>query len=262
MLLVNVAWAFALLKIGSARPSTSDGLATLAARYEYQEPPACTGYNCGCPTNEEADYTGVCHCDYPYSWDNYGAQCSKAAQCQGGEVSGARQNSYPTCGCIDPASENPDESACPACPTGQKPACVGQYFSFSHCGCACDTTGGYEVDDSTHECVKQDSTPGPSQAKRNKRSTALFTPVPTCPGSETSCRISALGEGFECLDIRTSLDSCGGCLVAESAADPVGTDCLAIAGAMGVSCVNSRCLVSSCMPGWDLVDGACSRGSK
>lgn len=54
---------------------------------------------------------------------------------------------------------------------------------------------------------------------------------------ETACPISKSSKGWECLDTRSALDSCGGCLSAG------GINCLNIPGVMGVGCVDSTCEV-------------------
>ncbi|KAI5480749.1 acyl-CoA N-acyltransferase domain protein [Pseudohyphozyma bogoriensis] len=74
-----------------------------------------------------------------------------------------------------------------------------------------------------------------------------------CPDGERACPVGS-GDGWECVDTTTSLDSCGGCLT------DTGVNCLAIRGALGVSCVDSKCEVSSCFPGWrQALDGRCVR---
>ncbi|KAM0753148.1 hypothetical protein T439DRAFT_378864 [Meredithblackwellia eburnea MCA 4105] len=71
-----------------------------------------------------------------------------------------------------------------------------------------------------------------------------------CPDNETAC---PLGRGWECLDTTSALDSCGGCTSARGG----GVNCLTLPGAMGVACVESKCEISSCLPGWRFVMGRC-----
>ncbi|TFY75716.1 hypothetical protein EWM64_g8298 [Hericium alpestre] len=67
-----------------------------------------------------------------------------------------------------------------------------------------------------------------------------------CPASLSACPVG--DDGFECVDFRTDLRSCGGC----GAADPFTYDCSSIANADSVACAAGRCLVMSCMPGYSI----------
>lgn len=92
-----------------------------------------------------------------------------------------------------------------------------------------------------------------------------------CPGSLKSCFTAtpSLSEGiaFECVDTKSELESCGGCVRGEYTNDFVlgqtiatsGEDCTAIEGvAFGaVSCVKGRCVASQCSSGYRLVNGSC-----
>ncbi|GAA6064127.1 hypothetical protein JCM10212_006766 [Sporobolomyces blumeae] len=62
-----------------------------------------------------------------------------------------------------------------------------------------------------------------------------------CPADQLAC---AVGDGYECIDAQSDLESCGGCV-----ADGEGQDCTAIFGAEGVMCQQGRCVVESCVPG-------------
>ncbi|KAL8278341.1 hypothetical protein RQP46_009233 [Phenoliferia psychrophenolica] len=141
------------------------------------------------------------------------------------------------CICIDIIGIlDPDKTPCPACPVNSSPLC-----SSAACQCSCDA--GF-TKDADGDCVPP---PGPSQASRNKqrRSRALadirrssLNQVPgsrgfhaaRCPYEESACPVG-LGGGYECLDTRTSLDSCGGCRFEG------GVNCLEIEGVMGVGVV-------------------------
>jgi len=65
----------------------------------------------------------------------------------------------------------------------------------------------------------------------------------------TACRVDGESTGFqgrfECLDTSSNIDSCGGC-----AAQGEGQVCSAIANVDNVACVNSKCVVSACAPGF------------
>ncbi|KAG5729991.1 Protein priA [Termitomyces sp. T112] len=76
-----------------------------------------------------------------------------------------------------------------------------------------------------------------------------------CPSGYTPCGIPARGaNSWECLNIQTELESCGGCVLSLSGnvSDiPEGADCTAMPGVADVSCVGGRCLVHRCMPGYE-----------
>lgn len=57
-----------------------------------------------------------------------------------------------------------------------------------------------------------------------------------CPSSSSPSNPSSAG--YECLDPRTELQSCGGCATLGE-----GMDCTAIPGAMGVGCQDGQCVV-------------------
>ncbi|KAI0729194.1 hypothetical protein C8Q72DRAFT_778603, partial [Fomitopsis betulina] len=71
---------------------------------------------------------------------------------------------------------------------------------------------------------------------------------------------------FECLNVNTTLESCGGCTIPNpflGATTAAGTDCSSIPGVNRVSCVTGRCAVYSCGEGW-VVNGSgdgCVRAS-
>ena len=54
---------------------------------------------------------------------------------------------------------------------------------------------------------------------------------------------------FECIDTRSTLDSCGGC-----SSEGTGVDCSQIEGADEVSCDGGRCVVRSCERGWAVAE--------
>jgi len=89
--------------------------------------------------------------------------------------------------------------------------------------------------------------------------------MPTCLPGETICRLDrfvsqggrrefGLGSGggaYECIDIRSNLEACGGC------PGDGGVDCTALYGVSDVECTKGRCVVSACNKGLSLVNGRC-----
>ncbi|KAA1467818.1 hypothetical protein DENSPDRAFT_770283 [Dentipellis sp. KUC8613] len=76
-----------------------------------------------------------------------------------------------------------------------------------------------------------------------------------CPATLSACPISSdaisrdvnmlITHGFECVDFRTDLESCGGCAVVDAS-----HDCTSIDGVKSVSCVSGRCQVNACQRGF------------
>lgn len=62
-----------------------------------------------------------------------------------------------------------------------------------------------------------------------------------CPDGLSACPIPATLGGYECVDVKTELEQCGGCL-----ADGAGQDCTQIPGVSGVGCQSGKCVVFSC----------------
>ncbi|KAK7695107.1 hypothetical protein QCA50_002297 [Cerrena zonata] len=72
-----------------------------------------------------------------------------------------------------------------------------------------------------------------------------LTACPNNPNSRPTSIESWLREGFECVDVQSDLNSCGGCAtVSES------RDCTTIPNAVGVSCIAGSCRIDSCQSGF------------
>ncbi|GAA5938976.1 uncharacterized protein JCM15063_004382 [Sporobolomyces koalae] len=213
-------------------------------------------------------------------------------QCTGNAVVGIQASIQighllSVCACVEVLGSRRGVTPCPACPVNARPIC-----GSGSCGCECNdgyysngsgvcvpesgcTSSGGRVRhhrDGSSECVCPSplitSTQGtcvlpPSaraRAARNKARSQLALDYPAVEGDEFKCpdgeRACPLGDsnGYECLDVTSTLDSCGGCPgTAES------VNCLALPGAAGVSCSNSQCQVASCFPGWRYLNGRCHR---
>ena len=82
-----------------------------------------------------------------------------------------------------------------------------------------------------------------------------------CPIGQSSCLINpGFSKQTECLDLRTTLDSCGGCT-----SQGQGLDCTQIPGVQDVNCEYGACKVYSCERGFKVENGtACvpDSGSK
>ncbi|OCF43638.1 hypothetical protein I317_02530 [Kwoniella heveanensis CBS 569] len=100
--------------------------------------------------------------------------------------------------------------------------------------------------------------------ERAKR--ALTLKHQNCPPGLVSCRVGDHQDAFECVDIKSDLESCGGCTtglygVVSGNATRVGKDCNTLTGvAMGaVTCTRGQCEVSACKYGYVLIDNECVR---
>ncbi|GAA5844825.1 hypothetical protein JCM5353_003994 [Sporobolomyces roseus] len=82
--------------------------------------------------------------------------------------------------------------------------------------------------------------PGPSGSRRP----SVKRNLSSCEGGKVACPVPGLLHGFECVDVMTSLESCGDCLVLG------GVDCSALPGVAGVACVNGFCRVEGCGAGF------------
>lgn len=60
-----------------------------------------------------------------------------------------------------------------------------------------------------------------------------------CEKGLTECQVGVLpSDGFECIDAKTDLESCGGCTFSGE-----GQDCGSIPGVEGVSCQSGHCVI-------------------
>jgi hypothetical protein len=85
-----------------------------------------------------------------------------------------------------------------------------------------------------------------ADAPARKRSTALV-----CPTGQSSCLTNpGFSTQTECLDLSSTLDSCGGCT-----SEGHGTDCTQISGVQDVSCEYGACKVYSCDKGLKVENG-------
>ncbi|GAA5821272.1 hypothetical protein JCM11251_004545 [Rhodosporidiobolus azoricus] len=145
-------------------------------------------------------------------------------------------------------------NACQFSPTGATGACQNGKCVVTSCPLRYTLVNGV--------CVLS-----ASQAARAKKS-KIVEPRTLCPAHETACPIAGSASfaeasahhftateqfsgimagsgGFECIDTKSQLDSCGGC-----ASTGEGRDCTSIRGVKGVGCEAGSCIVFSCQAGW------------
>ncbi|GAA5967027.1 hypothetical protein JCM11641_000418 [Rhodosporidiobolus odoratus] len=111
--------------------------------------------------------------------------------------------------------------------------------------CGTDLT----CDQSSYTCVAAPVASGYARARRN----ADLTRRSLCPASTSACKVEGSLTGFECIDVQTNLEQCGGC------ASAGGVDCTAMEGVSGVGCVAGVCEIWSCAEGytWDSEKESC-----
>ncbi|WVF65359.1 hypothetical protein IAT40_000086 [Kwoniella sp. CBS 6097] len=84
-----------------------------------------------------------------------------------------------------------------------------------------------------------------------------------CPQGAKACSVDGNPDTYECVDIETELESCGGCLYGEFQSTAVnataGVDCTALPGVAlgGVTCESSACIAYACRTGFELSSGVC-----
>ncbi|KAJ7705416.1 hypothetical protein B0H17DRAFT_920170, partial [Mycena rosella] len=106
--------------------------------------------------------------------------------------------------------------------------------------------------------------PAPKVICNNKCAPSRENPITTLEaaqitcGSKTVCGVAhpKTDNDFECLDVTSNFDSCGGCVYPHpfqsKATLPRGTDCARIPNARHVSCQNSKCVVQQCRKSYTL----------
>ncbi|CAK5261866.1 unnamed protein product [Mycena citricolor] len=76
---------------------------------------------------------------------------------------------------------------------------------------------------------------------------------PRCFRGQRACRVPGRSLGsWECIDIQSDLESCGGCSYGGS-----GTDCTSLAGVADVACVQGECVINKCSPGFSANNSRC-----
>ncbi|EKM61501.1 uncharacterized protein PHACADRAFT_248159 [Phanerochaete carnosa HHB-10118-sp] len=73
-----------------------------------------------------------------------------------------------------------------------------------------------------------------------------------CGAELTACGVYGFGNfnAWECVDTKSDLESCGGCMVPFGRNLARGVDCTGIPGVMDVTCVSGSCVIRRCQPGY------------
>ncbi|WVQ98498.1 hypothetical protein IAU59_005624 [Kwoniella sp. CBS 9459] len=160
---------------------------------------------------------------------------------------------------------------------------LNYWNNVPYLGCTCEDTNALWRDLSITDCgigddaryIYQRENQASQVVKRHQRQKAASVKgamrYAECPDNKTACNVpNSGGSGYECLDTRQELESCGGCLHGESlppglkTADPgesssQGVDCTALPGVVksGITCLNGRCIAYLCEEGFVLRENSC-----
>ncbi|KAH9910835.1 uncharacterized protein BXZ73DRAFT_108439 [Epithele typhae] len=267
----------------AANTYSSDGTECLPCpSNEVSVPASSSCHGCADGTHYDAE-SATCVTDPPMCPAGTYLNGNACTLCAAGSYSGDGATECEEC----PAGQFSWEGASACCP-----CCSGFYSDHPGASsCAqCATAGAYSVvgASSASACSSyylggQLSCPSagptcPDVGGANPSSLAHQTPVrrrAACALGQRSCPVygvSATGHGYvrgsECVDVRTDLESCGGCVADDSPlggrnADG-GRDCSAIPHTGRVACRGGACVIESCASGFALSeDGeACVAPSK
>ncbi|WVW80093.1 hypothetical protein I302_102066 [Kwoniella bestiolae CBS 10118] len=115
----------------------------------------------------------------------------------------------------------------------------------------------------TQNLVVPSGIPGRKRAlERLDRARRLARDQPFCPVGMTPCRVE--GDSYECVDLNSELESCGGCMNGIYGSDNTtraGLDCSTLPGAAfgATTCYRGSCQAWACEEGYALEDGVCVR---
>ncbi|KAF8328551.1 uncharacterized protein EI90DRAFT_3064556 [Cantharellus anzutake] len=136
--------------------------------------------------------------------------------------------------------------------------CIDGYSKASdgHCYCPSDK----------YECNGRCQTAACPNPSAHSRRRAVQLALARCPTGYEKCGVYGRGRntrGYECIDTRVNLESCGGCTSSLPGLTPTGRDCSAIANASSVRCVSSKCVIEFCRPGYllDISGSECIHAS-
>ncbi|KAH9942517.1 uncharacterized protein BXZ73DRAFT_41238 [Epithele typhae] len=198
--------------------------------------------------------------------NNIGDGATQCEECPAGQFSWEGASACCSC-CSGFYSDHPGASSCTQCATAGAYSVVG---ATSASACSSYYLGGQL------SCPSSGPT-CPDVGGANPSSLAHQAPVrrrAACALGQRSCPVygvSANGHGYvrgsECVDVRTDLESCGGCVADDS---PLGArnadggrDCSAIPDTGRVACRGGACVIESCASGFALSeDGEACVASK
>ncbi|RSH93051.1 hypothetical protein EHS25_007404 [Saitozyma podzolica] len=225
------------------------------------QPGVCGGAGAACQKNADCA-TGTCQtgntcAPWQTAYMSVGQACTYSNQCQSGLE--CMDNGLGEASCGYSSSKNAR-----VCQPGWVGAC-GTDPTYSSCGYprgsssetgVCGGSGASCSDDTdcwTGTCSNGQCAFGPLPTTvLNTRKRAVSGSM--CPKGQSICPVGYTGDsnqfvmtGHECINLETTIDSCGGCT---SIASSSGRDCTDIDYADVVGCFAGKCLVESCLEGW------------
>ncbi|KAG9096174.1 Dihydroxyacetone synthase, partial [Ceratobasidium sp. 370] len=220
-----------------------------------------------CPANTYSTSGGLCTACPTGTSSPEGASGCTTLSCPAGKrpvgntCANCPAKTYSSAGdtsCTDcpPGSiSSPGSSSCTPCPGGSVP-------SPSANSCSTCPRNTYSNGDNCSPCpAGSTSNPGSSSCGPQPSRRAVQPAIDTCsytPGFQR-CPVFNGGGGTECINVLTTLDSCGGCVGPDDDDDSfVGQDCSAIPNVDQVECEQGRCKIISCRAGYTLGEGTCS----
>jgi len=194
------------------------------------------GYYCGiagapCTSADNCDNGG---CSGGVCTGGLGDPCTLDSECTG--------NIY----CLNP---NQESTGIPLCGASEASDGTGAYCD-DFCGAGNFLCVSGVCDGNTGSCFP--SLINASQRAKARRRT-LSIRGSRCPASHSACPVAGSRLGFECVDISSNLEQCGGC------ASTGGVDCTTLPGVEAVGCVSGRCEIWSCDSSsiWDALTASC-----
>ncbi|KZT57972.1 hypothetical protein CALCODRAFT_517057 [Calocera cornea HHB12733] len=127
-----------------------------------------------------------------------------------------------------------------------------QYPPHSKSVCTAETPCGYQCDTGYHQVGNQCLLAAPSGHARARSLAA----APTCAkAGEKVCGTANGKRQWECVDVLSELESCGGCIFAPpfpelASTTPLGTDCTTIPHVADVRCSIGACVIQKCNEGF------------
>ncbi|KAB5593243.1 Proprotein convertase subtilisin/kexin type 5 [Ceratobasidium theobromae] len=239
--------------------------------------------NCPAGTYSQAGATSCTDCpEDTYSRDG----ASSCTQCPSGKGCGSRSRGPEQCvdKCPDgqvsqnghcrncPAGSYANGNQCSDCPAGSvsrpgSKSCTqcpgGSVPSNNKKDCYQCPRNTYSDGDHCSSCPGgKTSSPGSSSCnpEPSGRPRTYYRSEPDCKGQGMQrCDILYGSGGTECVNVLTTLDSCGGCVGPEGdySSKYTGRDCGAIPNVDKVQCKKGHCEIKSCRPGFEPHNGEC-----
>ncbi|KAG8903498.1 hypothetical protein FRB99_003212 [Tulasnella sp. 403] len=174
-------------------------------------------------------------------------QCEKCPAGEFNSVSGAKK----CCECCGGTfAPGPGNTACKACPAN-KPFSAPGSINAGECQKAdnhAPNTYNNPTCSMSGAICPNPATSGPQGSAINRKKRDI-----TCTRGHKLCPHWAGRGGFECVNVQSDAESCGGCIDVDAKGNAdKGRDCTALPGVNVVYCVDGGCQIESCRKGFTL----------